>query len=177
MTFATFQAVEVFQLFDNFLTFWWLFDRLATTTINPIILDHNLGRASWWIRWWARPKYRGEWHGILESELPVGITTVTTTIINSLILNHNLGCTSCWVRRCARPEHQGEWRGDLGSKPSPVGIETLTRRVKPWSKATGINSSWSGCWYLDNWHIVKGYYPCGWTISERRRSTGRLGRS
>ena len=51
-----FQAFEVFRTFWQFFdfsTFRQLFDRLATSTtptsINPIILDHNLGRASRWV--------------------------------------------------------------------------------------------------------------------------------
>ena len=39
------------------------------TIINPIILNHNLGRASWWVRWWTRSEHRGGWRGNLAEAL------------------------------------------------------------------------------------------------------------
>ena len=141
-----------------------------------------VARLSYWSLGWNVNKSRmNTWmsaqHGwksrTLGSELPVGITTATTTIINPIIFNHNLGRASWWVRRCARLEHQGEWRGNLGSKPSPVVIDTSTMRVEPWSKATGTGSLWSGYWDLRR--TVESYRPsCEWAISERRRMTWKV---
>ena len=79
----------------------------------------------------------------LGSELPVGITTATTIIINPIVLNHNLSRVSWWVCQYACSKHQGEWRGNQGSKPSLVGIDTLTKRVEPQSKVMGTGSWWS----------------------------------
>ena len=46
MTFATFQAFEAFRLLAILRLFDDFFDQLANSTINPIILDRNLGRSS-----------------------------------------------------------------------------------------------------------------------------------
>ena len=53
-------------------------------------------------------------------------------------------------------------RRTLDSK-LPVGIDTLTRRVEPQFKVTGIRSSLSGDWDLRR--TVKGYCHCEWTMS------------
>ena len=135
MAFADFSGLWSFLTFDDSLTFWRFFNPLATTTINPIILERNLGCASWWVRWWACPEHRSEWHDYLtealdetsikvgwipecqqtsrslRSELPVGITTATTTIITAISTNPD--CTL--PRSCCRLstpwslQHQGKW--------------------------------------------------------------------
>ena len=64
MTFMTLQVFEVFWLFDNYSTFWqfsgWLANNTTSTSIKLIILDHNPGRTSYWVRWYACPEPRGE---------------------------------------------------------------------------------------------------------------------
>ena len=67
IVFADFLSLWGFSTFDNSSTFWRLFDRLATTItiINPIMLNHNWGRTSWWVCWWACPEHRGKWRGDL----------------------------------------------------------------------------------------------------------------
>ena len=71
----------------KFFGFWQFFNRLATTitttitSINPIKLNHNLRRASWWVYQWAHSKHQGEWRSNLGSELfPVGINTLTRRV-------------------------------------------------------------------------------------------------
>ena len=61
MAFADFSGLWGFSGFLT--TFWQLFDRLATTTINPIIPDRSLGHSSWWVRWWACSEHWDEWRG------------------------------------------------------------------------------------------------------------------
>ena len=108
----------------------------------------------------------------LGSKLSVGITIAITTI-NPIILNYNLDRASWWVGWCARLEQQGEWCGNLGSKPSLVKIDTLTRRVELWSKATGTRSLWSS--YCSLKCKVESYHlSCGWAILERRRMTWKV---
>ena len=71
------------------------------------------------------------------------------------------------------PEHQGEGAVNLGSEPFPVGTDTSTRRVEPWSKATGTGFSWSSYWDLRCTFESYRFF-CGWAISERRRMTWKV---
>ena len=50
----------------------------------------------------------------------------------------------------------------------PIGIDTLTKRVEPQFKVTGIRSSLSGYWDLRR--RVEGYCHCGWIISGAQAS-------
>ena len=51
--------LTILQLFDNFLID--LPTVSFTSTINPIILNHHLGRTNWRIHWCSYPEPRGEY--------------------------------------------------------------------------------------------------------------------
>ena len=72
--------------FSDFLTIFRPFDDFLTdlpiappNIINLIILDHNLGRVSRWVRWWARFEHQGEWLGISHEHLNVNTTWLVLT--------------------------------------------------------------------------------------------------
>ena len=109
-----FRPLRSFGLFDNSSTFWRLFDWLAnntTTNINPIKFNHNLGRASWWVCWWARHEPRGECFTAIttnpDSALPGSCCRLSTT----WSLQHR----GKWYSYCGRVKstclRAGRWAG------------------------------------------------------------------
>ena len=71
MPFVNFSDFWSFGLFDNFPTFWQLFDNFLTDL--PIIPSTSsyltIICTSWWIRWWACLEHRGQWCNFLSKSL------------------------------------------------------------------------------------------------------------
>ena len=101
-----------------------IFDRLATTTttnFNSIKLNHNLGRASWWVRWWACAEHRGEWSGDLAESL-------AETSIEVDKFDEHLNVSTTWLD-ITYPKKQTSssrnWHFDQEGRASVMAIATV----------------------------------------------------
>ena len=74
----------IFWLFDDFRQ---LFDQLTnnitSTSINLIILDHNLGCTSWWVRWYTRVELEVNSAAIWKANLL--LSELTLRLVRALI--------------------------------------------------------------------------------------------
>ena len=160
MTFATFQAFEVFR------TFWWFFDFLTTfwPTFWPTfhhhhhhhLLNHNLGRTNWQIHWCSECSLL--WPPSSPPSPPPSPPTPTPPfpglVVDSVLPEgFNIEVNGAAIRLSSLDESpvksdkylnvSADWTWHILESKLLVKIDTSTRRVEPWSKAMSTGSWWS----------------------------------